>query len=117
MSEKSFKDITTRISRNAAALAKENPAVMQGFRQLSTAAISEGVLSTKQKELIALAIGVAQRCDGCIGFHVKKLIELGATREEVVEALGVNVYMGGGPALMYAAEALHAYDEFKTGQA
>lgn len=112
---KSFKEITARISKNAAALAKENSAVMQGFRQLSTAAIADGALSAKQKEFIALAIGVAQRCDGCIGFHVKKLIELGATREEIVEALGVTVYMGGGPALMYAAEALHAYDEFKAG--
>jgi len=112
---KSYKDITARISKNAATMAKENSGVMQGFRQLSGAAIADGVLSSKQKELIALAIGVAQRCDGCIGFHIKKLIELGATREEVVEALGVNVYMGGGPALMYVAEAIHAYDEFTAG--
>lgn len=112
---KSYKDTTARISKNAATFAKENTGVMQGFRQMSTAAIAEGVLSSKHKELIALAIGVAQRCDGCIGFHVKKLIELGATREEVVEALGVNVYMGGGPALMYVADALHAFDEFKAG--
>ena len=112
---KSYKDITTRISKNAVTFAKENSAVMQGFRQLSTAAIADGALSAKQKELIALAIGVAMRCDGCIGFHVKKLIELGATREEVVEALGVNVYMGGGPALMYVADAVHAYDEFVGG--
>lgn len=111
---KSYKEITARISKNAANLAKENAPVMQGFRQLSTAAIADGVLSMKQKEFVALAIGVAQRCDGCIGFHVKKLIELGATREEIVEVLGVNVYMGGGPALMYVAEALHAYDEFKS---
>ena len=111
---KSYKEITSRISKNAAALSKEHSPVMQGFRQMSQAAIADGVLSMKQKEMIALAIGVAQRCDGCIGFHVKKLIELGATREEISEVLGVNVYMGGGPALMYAAEALHAYDEFKS---
>lgn len=85
---------------------------MQGFRALSGAAMKDGALTEKHKELIALAIGVAERCDGCIGFHVKKLIELGATRAEIEETLGVNVYMGGGPALMYAAEALHAYDEF-----
>jgi AhpD family alkylhydroperoxidase len=112
---KSYKDITTRISKNAGALAKDHSGVMTGFRQLSTAAIADGALSMKQKEMIALAIGVAQRCDGCIGFHVKKLIELGITREELSEVLGVNVYMGGGPALMYAAEALHAYDEFTAG--
>jgi len=111
---KSYREITARISKNAAAMAKENVPVMQAFRQLNKAAIDDGVLSSKQKEFIALAIGVAQRCDGCIGFHVKKLIELGATREEIVEVMGVNVYMGGGPALMYVAEALHAYDEFKS---
>jgi len=109
---KSYKEITGRIARNMGQLGKEHPEVMKAFRALSQSAIEDGALSAKQKELIALAIGVAQRCDGCIGFHVKKLIDLGATREEIVEALGVNVYMGGGPALMYAADALHAYDEF-----
>ena len=52
-----------------------------------------------------------QRCDACIGFHVKALIRLGATREQVMETLGVCTYMGGGPALMYAAEAVRAYEE------
>lgn len=111
---KSYKEITDRISKNIAALAKENSDVFKGFQQMSKAAISDGALSAKQKELIALSIGVAQRCDGCIGFHVQNLIKMGVTREEVVEALGVNVYMGGGPALMYVAEALHAYDEFSV---
>ncbi len=112
MGHKSYKEITTRIAKNLGVLAKANGGVMQGFRQMSEAASQDGAVSAKQKELIALAIGVAQRCDGCIGFHVKKCIELGATREEIIEVLGVNVYMGGGPALMYAADALHAYDEF-----
>ena len=114
MGAKAYKEITKRISRHMSALAKEHSEVMSGFRQVAGAAIKDGVLSAKQKEFIALAIGVAQRCDGCIGFHVKKLIELGATKEEILEVLGVNVYMGGGPALMYAAEALHAYEEFTT---
>ena len=71
-----------------------------------------GALSELDKELLALAIGVAQHCDGCIGFHVKALIRLGVTREQLMETLGVCVYMGGGPALMYAAEAVRAYEEF-----
>ena len=62
--------------------------------------------------LIALAIAVTQRCDASIGFHVKALIRLGATREQIMETLGVCTYMGGGPALMYAADALRAYDQF-----
>lgn len=68
-------------------------------------------LSAKNKELIALAIGITQRCSGCIGFHTKALQKLGATRQELEEMLGIAVYMGGGPALMYAAEALDAWDK------
>lgn len=109
---KGYKDITQRIAKGVAVFAQENTDVMKGFQGMGKAAITDGVLSAKQKELIALAIGVSQRCDGCIGFHMKKLIELGATREEIVEALGVVVYMGGGPALMYVGDAIHAYDEF-----
>lgn len=52
------------------------------------------------------------RCDGCIGFHAKALVGLGATRGEVMETLGMCVYMGGGPSLMYAAAAIAAYEEF-----
>jgi len=66
----------------------------------------------KTKEFIALAIGVTQRCDGCIGFHTKALKELGATKEEIAEVMAMCVYMGGGPALMYAADALRAFDQF-----
>ena len=72
--------------------------------------MTEGAISTRHKELIALAIGVTQRCSGCIGFHVKALHKLGCTRAELEEMLAVCVYMGGGPALMYAAEALKAWD-------
>ena len=63
-------------------------------------------------ELIALSIGVTQRCDGCIGFHAKALKDLGATRDEIAEAMAMCVYMGGGPALMYAADALRAFDQY-----
>lgn len=69
-----------------------------------------GALSTKHKELMALAIGVTQRCSGCIGFHIKALHKLGCTRTELEETLAVCVYMGGGPALMYAAEAIKAWE-------
>jgi AhpD family alkylhydroperoxidase len=89
---------------------KAQPEAMRGFGQLAQAAMAEGAISAKHKELIALAIGVTQRCSGCIGFHVKALIKLGASRAELEEMLSVCVYMGGGPALMYAAEALKAWD-------
>ena len=82
---------------------------MQGFAQLSRAAMSEGAISAKHKELMALAIGITQHCSGCIAFHVKALHKLGCTRAAVEEMLAVCVYMGGGPALMYAAETLKAW--------
>ena len=80
---------------------------------LAQAATRDGALDKKTKELIALAIGVAARCDGCIGFHTEALVKLGATRQEVEETLGMAVYMGGGPSLMYAADAISAYEQFE----
>ncbi len=68
-------------------------------------------LNKKTKELIALALGIATHCDGCIGFHTQTLHKLGATKAEIVETLGMAIYMGGGPSLMYAAEALAAFEE------
>lgn len=109
---KSFQGITSDISSSLAKLRKEIPDVMTGFDTLSYAAIKDGHLTKKTKELIALAIGIAGHCKGCIGFHTKTLIKLGVTREEFLETLGVAVYMGGGPSLMYAAEALSAFEEF-----
>jgi AhpD family alkylhydroperoxidase len=82
---------------------------------MAKSAMSEGVLSALQKELIATAIAVSTRCDGCIGFHVRALVRLKATREQINEMLAVAVYMGGGPSLMYAAEVLQAYEEFLGG--
>ena len=73
-----------------------------------------GFVARHRRKLIALAIGVSARCDGCIGFHVKALIRLGVTREQLMETLGICTYMGGGPSLMYAAEAVRAYDEFTS---
>ena len=81
---------------------------------LSQAATQDGALDKKTKEFIALALGIASHCDGCIGFHTQALVKLGATQEEVVETLGMAVYMGGGPSLMYAAETLTAFEQAKT---
>jgi AhpD family alkylhydroperoxidase len=110
--EKSYADITAEINRGIAKLRQGIPDAMAGFSAMSKGALKPGVLSGLDKELIALAIGVAGHCDGCIGFHAISLVRLGATREHVMEALAVAVYMGGGPSLMYAAEAVRAYEEF-----
>ena len=87
------------------------PAVAQAFSELASAASGPGVLDMKTKELIALAIGIAGRCDGCIGFHTAAAINQGATREEVLETIGMAIYMGGGPSYVYGAQALEAYDQ------
>ena len=110
--EKEYRDLTRSVSATLAKLRVDAPEVMQGFSSLSQAALADGALSKKMKELIALAVGVASHCDACIGFHVKALVRLGVTRRELEEALGVAVYMGGGPALMYATGALRAFEEF-----
>jgi AhpD family alkylhydroperoxidase len=102
------------INANLAPFRKAQPDAMAGFSQLAKAAMTDGALNAKQKELIALAIGVTQHCSGCIGFHVKALHKLECTRDELQEMLSVCVYMGGGPALMYAAEAMKAWEVLGT---
>lgn len=111
---KNYKEIATDISSMLAKMYKEMPDVMQGFNALNQAAKKDGALNQKTKELIAIALGVAGHCDGCIAFHTQALVKLGTTREEFLEALGMAIVMGGGPSLMCAAEALKAYEEFTT---
>lgn len=84
----------------------------EGFGALHGAAIAAGEISAKNKELMALAIGISKQCVDCIGFHVKAAIEAGASRAEIEETVGVCILMGGGPAYMYGVKALKAYDEF-----
>ncbi len=112
MTTTNYKALTQGISSNLAQLHKTQPGVMKGFGEMGKAAMAGGALDPKTKELIALSVGVAARCDGCIGFHTKALARLGATTEEVHEALGVAIYMGGGPVAMYAANAVAAFAEF-----
>jgi AhpD family alkylhydroperoxidase len=88
------------------------PEVMKAFSGLAQAALKPSALDAKTKELIALAIGVAVRCDDCIAFHVKAAVDHGATREEITETLGMAIYMGAGPSAMYASHALDAYTQF-----
>jgi len=94
-------------------LGREIPGTMRGFAGLHEAATAAGALDTKSKELIALGIAVVVRCDSCIAFHVHAALAAGAARAEVLDALGVAVLMGGGPAAMYACDALTALDQFE----
>lgn len=110
-----YRELTQSVSQNLATLRSDIPDVMKGFNELARAATKDGALDKKTKELIALTLGVAAHCDACIGFHAKALVQLGASKAEVEEALGMAVYMGGGPSLMYSANAIAAFDQFSVG--
>lgn len=117
MSTDSFRDLTHTVSSGIAGLRSSTPEVMKAFNELGRAATAPGVLDAKTKELIAMALSVAVRCDPCIGFHARALVKLGASRQELDETLAVSTYMGGGPSLMYAASAVAAFDEFARAAA
>ncbi|EGD59631.1 alkylhydroperoxidase [Novosphingobium nitrogenifigens DSM 19370] len=93
------------------------PEVMKAFSAMAAAATGPGTLDTKTKELIALAIAVAIRCDGCVAFHAQAAVKHGASRDEIMETMGMALYMGAGPSLMYAAQAVEAYDQFAAAAA
>ena len=88
------------------------PDVYKGFVDTHKAALGEGVLDTRTKELVALAISVSTQCDGCIASHARGAAHAGATREEVAEIIGVAILMSGGPATVYGPRALAAFDDF-----
>jgi AhpD family alkylhydroperoxidase len=93
------------------------PDVMKAFSSIAQAALEPKALDTKTKELIALAISVAVRCDDCIAFHAKAAVDRGASKDEILETLGMAIYMGAGPSVMYAAHALEAVDQFADAKA
>ena len=90
------------------------PATLAGFNEMHKGALAEGALTTRTKELIALGIAIAVRCDGCIAYHVHDALAAGASQQEITESIGVAIMMGGGPALMYGAEALDALRQFQA---
>jgi AhpD family alkylhydroperoxidase len=114
--ENGYRELAHDVSAQLASLRKTTPEVMKSFAELGRAATTDGALDRKTKELIALALSVAVRCDPCIAFHAQTLAKLGTTRQEIDEMLGVATYMGGGPSLMYAASAVAAFDEFAAAR-
>lgn len=89
--------------------AKQSPDVVRGLTMMDGAAAKTGHLDAKTHELIALAVAVTTRCDGCISVHTKKAVEHGATRGEIAEALGVAIALNAGAALVYSARVLEAH--------
>jgi AhpD family alkylhydroperoxidase len=112
--EKSYPEHYDRIRGLLGKLGKEAEGTMAGFGQLHKQAMADGALSAKFKELITLAISITARCEGCIAVHVRAAVRAGATRQEIVEAIGVAIYMGGGPAMVYGCEAFEALGQFEA---
>lgn len=117
MSNTTAQDITypsklQNVKRNTRNLTSAQPAVMEAFTGLHKAAVATGALDTKTKELMALAISITARCDDCIAHHTQDALEAGASKEEIAEAIGVAILMGGGPSMLYAAHAIEALDQF-----
>jgi AhpD family alkylhydroperoxidase len=113
----SWPDATKELTAQLRNLRGAAPDVMKAFAAIAQSALVPGALDGKTKELIALGIAVAVRCDDCIGFHVKAALERGASRQEVTEVLGMAIYMGAGPSVMYASHALEAYAQFANASA
>ena len=105
-------ELTKSLSADLRELRMGAPEVMKAFGSLAVAASAAKALDAKTKELIAIAVAVSTRCDDCIAFHVKAAVDRGATRDEIIETLGMAIYMGAGPSAMYASHALAAYSQF-----
>ena len=91
--------------------AKQSPEVIRGLMTIDNAAAKSGHLEPKMHELIALAVAVTTRCDGCISVHTKKAVEAGASLEEISEALGVAIALNAGAALTYSARVIETYQQ------
>lgn len=107
-------DWKTHLDESAATLAEfrqTHPKAGKGFTDLHHGTMGDGSLTPREKELVALGIGISKQCVDCIGFHMQSAIKAGATRDDIADTIGVAMMMGGGPAYMYGVKALEAYDQ------
>ncbi|MFW6148033.1 MAG: carboxymuconolactone decarboxylase family protein [Thermodesulfobacteriota bacterium] len=111
--DKYYPKIRSKVLQYMEKFEKGHPDAINAFSALYQAAIKPGALDVKTKELITLGIAVSKRCDECIAYHTHASLEAGATEDEIMEVLGVTLYMGGGPSLSYATHAIEALEQFK----
>ena len=107
-----YRDVVSELREPTRSLRRASPDVWKGFGELHGAAVADGALPAKVKELMALAIAVVKQCDGCIAYHAKAAAARGATAEEVADALGVALLMDGGTASVYGPRAWEVFEEF-----
>jgi AhpD family alkylhydroperoxidase len=118
MEPQTYPDLRDRLRFYLRKLAQESPGgAMGAFGRLHREALAEGALSTRVKELMCIAIGIASRCDGCLAFHIHGALRAGATRDEILETIAVALMMGGGPSSIYGARALEALEQFEVAAA
>jgi AhpD family alkylhydroperoxidase len=117
MSELNYPKYRQHLNLLMKRMSKELAGPVSGFAQLRSKSLSDGALNRKTKELIALGIAIAARCDACIAYHVHDALRAGATRPEILETIGVAMMMGGGPATMYGCHAFEALEQFGTERA
>ncbi len=117
MTAANYVDYHKHLEEQLARLGRDLPGPLSGFARLHRKAVEDGALSGKVKELMALAVSIAVHCEACIAYHVHDALAVGATRQELLETIGIDVMMGGGPALMYAAHAQDAIDQFQAQSA
>jgi AhpD family alkylhydroperoxidase len=110
---KDFVQIASEVMIGVGALRQGAPDALKAFAGLASAATASKTLDTKTKELMAVAISIAVHCEGCVAFHTKMAHQNGATREELLETVALAIYMGGGPAAVYGADAVAAFDQFE----
>jgi len=104
------KEFFEKFKNDVAKMKQQIPETVNGFAGLFTKVMQDGALTVREKELIALGIGVAQRCVPCIRAHVQKSLDAGATRQQILEAASVAVMMGGGPAYTHIPVVMDTLD-------
>ena len=114
MENETYPEKYHRLQFLAGKLSSEIPNSIKGFSQLHQQSLKDGVLTRKIKELIALSISITTPCAGCIAYHVHDALRAGASREEILETIGVAIMMAGGPGLIYGCEAFEALTEFEA---
>lgn len=111
-----WKKLIENMNDGVRSLRQGTPEVMKSFSDMARTAHAGSALDAKTKELMALAISVATRCQPCIAYHVEGAVKAGSSREEITETMAMAIYMGAGPSVMYAAQALEAFDQLAAGK-
>lgn len=106
-------ELVANVKKAAEPFAEANPQMLSAYRALNAAQGATGTLDAKTRELIALAVAVTTRCEGCIGSHAMAAVKAGATEAEVSEALGTAIAMNAGAAYVYSLRVMEAFNQFK----